>query len=264
MRNADRWIPLLRRPALVAASVWMVALPAWGGEVTTPRSLGQADTFGGYPTTHIIVRFHPGVGDPAGSMNPALAAMNRAWNVSGLRRAYRWEFSNPALGARFGLDRTYIVEVPPGTDTPAMAVAFAGLEEIESAEVDGIGGVAQLLPNDLYFSLLWGMHNTGQTGGVDDADIDAPEAWDMHTGDYGTVTVALLDSGIDPHTEFTDRMLPGINTNDPKNPYLTTDDCGHGTHVTGTLAAQGDNGEGVAGVAVARYHLQPRCVRHDP
>ncbi|WP_417698651.1 S8 family serine peptidase, partial [Psychromonas sp.] len=38
------------------------------------------------------------------------------------------------------------------------------------------------VPNDARFDELWGMHNTGQTGGVDDADIDAPEAWDISTG----------------------------------------------------------------------------------
>lgn len=43
---------------------------------------------------------------------------------------------------------------------------------------------------------MWGLHNTGQTGGTEDADIDAPEAWDIHTGSQD-ITVAVLDSGID-------------------------------------------------------------------
>jgi hypothetical protein len=30
-------------------------------------------------------------------------------------------------------------------------------------------------PNDPSFSQLWGLHNTGQTGGKEDADIDAPK-----------------------------------------------------------------------------------------
>ncbi|HHT9127885.1 MAG TPA: S8 family serine peptidase, partial [Candidatus Wujingus californicus] len=37
-------------------------------------------------------------------------------------------------------------------------------------------------PNDPMFNELWGLHNTGQTGGKNDADIDAPEAWDITTG----------------------------------------------------------------------------------
>jgi hypothetical protein len=37
------------------------------------------------------------------------------------------------------------------------------------------------VPEDLLFDDLWGLHNTGQTGGTSDADIDAPEAWDIAT-----------------------------------------------------------------------------------
>lgn len=50
-------------------------------------------------------------------------------------------------------------------------------------------------PNDTRFNELWGMHNTGQTGGTEDADIDAPEAWDIITD--SDVIVAVIDTGID-------------------------------------------------------------------
>ena len=43
------------------------------------------------------------------------------------------------------------------------------------------------VPNDTEFDRLWGLHNTGQTGGSSDADIDAVEAWDLQTG--GNVVV---------------------------------------------------------------------------
>jgi hypothetical protein len=36
-----------------------------------------------------------------------------------------------------------------------------------------------LFPNDPSFSQLWGLHNTGQSSGLADADIDAPEAWNV-------------------------------------------------------------------------------------
>src|SRR5439155_12027876 len=54
----------------------------------------------------------------------------------------------------------------------------------------------QLEPNDPDFEKTWGLNNTGQTGGVDDADIDAPEAWDKTTGSTSTV-VAVIDTGVD-------------------------------------------------------------------
>jgi len=59
----------------------------------------------------------------------------------------------------------------------------------------------QKFPNDPLFYALWGMHNTGQymcggPGGTVDADIDAPEAWDIKT-DASDIIVAVIDSGVD-------------------------------------------------------------------
>ena len=51
------------------------------------------------------------------------------------------------------------------------------------------------VPNDEFFSDLWGLSNTGQNGGTPDADIDAPEAWDITTGS-NNVIVAVIDTGV--------------------------------------------------------------------
>jgi subtilisin family serine protease len=51
-------------------------------------------------------------------------------------------------------------------------------------------------PNDTSFNEFWGLHNTGQTGGTPDADIDAPEAWSLRTN-ASNVIVAVIDSGVD-------------------------------------------------------------------
>ena len=51
-------------------------------------------------------------------------------------------------------------------------------------------------PNDPLFADQWALENTGQTGGTWDADIDAPAAWSVSTGNAATV-VAVLDTGID-------------------------------------------------------------------
>lgn len=50
--------------------------------------------------------------------------------------------------------------------------------------------------NDPSFNQLWGLHNTGQAGGTIDADIDAPEAWDITTGS-SDIIVAVIDTGVD-------------------------------------------------------------------
>lgn len=126
---------------------------------------------------------------------------------------------------------------------------------------------AQATPNDPRFSQLYGLHNTGQTGGVADADIDAPEAWDLQTGTR--VTVAVIDSGVDyNHPDLSQNIwsntgeIAGNNIDDDNNGYVDDirgwdfanndnnpmDDNRHGTHVAGTIAALGNNGVGVVGV----------------
>ncbi len=56
-------------------------------------------------------------------------------------------------------------------------------------------------PNDPDLTKQWGLNNTGQdvvgTSGTPDADINAPEAWEVEQGFSNTVTVAVIDSGID-------------------------------------------------------------------
>ena len=123
-------------------------------------------------------------------------------------------------------------------------------------------------PNDPGFSRLYGLNNTGQTGGRNDADIDAPEAWDRATG-TGNTLVAVIDTGIDyRHPDLAANIwtnpgeIAGNGRDDDGNGYVDDihgynfvanngnpmDDNGHGTHVSGTIAGVGDNGVGVAGV----------------
>ncbi len=181
-----------------------------------------------------------------------------------MRPAYPEPFADPVLAARHGLDRTFVIEVPGGTDTEAMAAAFAGLgADIEVAAVDGIGGVADpipLIPNDTNFSSQYAMRNTGQTGGTPGADIDATAAWGLHTGDLGAVTIAIIDSGVNSHLDFGNRLILGHNTDNPLTPDLTTDGCPHGTHVAGIAAASGNNSRGVAGVTWGAYIMPVRVL----
>ena len=55
--------------------------------------------------------------------------------------------------------------------------------------------IAPLATNDPLYPKQWYLHNEGQEGGVVDADIDAPEAWEVTTGSMSTV-VAVLDTGV--------------------------------------------------------------------
>ena len=160
---------------------------------------------------------------------------------------------DPALARRLGLDRWHRVTLAPGADPVKAHAALSALAgrngPIARVEFDGQGGLAEI-PNDPSFNLQWNMRNTGQTvGGVPGtagADVKVTAAWDVTQGDPNLV-IAVLDSGIDPHPQLAGRILPGINV--PDNTTITIDECsGHGTHVSGILAAAGNDGIGIAGM----------------
>ncbi len=128
----------------------------------------------------------------------------------------------------------------------------------------------ETIPNDAIFFEQWALKNTGQQGGVPDADIDATDAWDINPGGVtengDTVVVAIIDGGC--FLEHPDLLLwknqheiPDNGVDDDNNGYIddydgwnaymhsgnVTNDS-HGTHVCGIAGARGNNGIGVSGV----------------
>jgi len=108
-----------------------------------------------------------------------------------------------------------------------------------------------VIPNDEYFHRQWHLHNTGQSGGTPGADINAPEAWAITTGDPNIV-VAVIDCGVDSnHPDLVNNLVSGydfIENDDQPDPALDHWFNGHGTACAGLIAAQGNNGVGVSGV----------------
>ncbi|MBE0661617.1 MAG: S8 family serine peptidase [Bacteroidales bacterium] len=126
------------------------------------------------------------------------------------------------------------------------------------------------IPDDPFFGLQWSLQNTGQSGGLAGADIDALNAWGITTGGLtahgDTIVVAVIDSGCDvfhPDLNLFKNWneIPGNGIDDDNNGYI--DDfhgwnayngtgnvpaSNHGTHVSGTIGAFGNNGTGVTGV----------------
>ena len=125
-------------------------------------------------------------------------------------------------------------------------------------------------PDDPQFGNQWGLHNTGQSGGTPDADIDAPEAWDIITGGVtahgDTIVVAIVDGGCQlNHPDLTYwynwNEIPDNSIDDDGNGYVddfrgwnaynnspNVPSNSHGTHVSGISGAKGNNNLGVSGV----------------
>jgi serine protease len=132
----------------------------------------------------------------------------------------------------------------------------------------------RLVPNDPnYAAQQWNMDNTGQTGGTVDADVDAPEAWNITTGgvtaDGDTIVVAVVDGGVqETHPDLAENMWKNYaeiagtaGVDDDGNGYVDDvegwDATGndnlvpsnsHGTHCAGIVGARGNNSTGVVGV----------------
>jgi subtilisin family serine protease len=98
-----------------------------------------------------------------------------------------------------------------------------------------------LTPNDPSFGSLWGL-----------TKINAPGAWNVTTGS-SNVVVAVLDTGVDyTHPDLVANMGRDSDGNYgldvANNDTDPMDDNEHGTHVSGTIGAVGNNGIGVVGV----------------
>ncbi len=172
-----------------------------------------------------------------------------------------WGWSALDLGGGF-----YSLSTPGAVvaDVASWATTAAGVSYLEPDFAIN----HSLVPNDPSFSQLWGLSNTGQSGGVADADIDAPEAWNVTTGSR-SVVIGVIDSGVDvTHPDLAANIwrnpgeIPGNGIDDDGNGFVDDvsgwdfvsndntpqDGNGHGTHVAGTIGAAGNDGRGVVGV----------------
>ena len=177
-------------------------------------------------------------------------------------------------------DGTFRVDAPAGMSFKGVRAALGRARGFGYVEPN-FAVWAQSLPGDFYFGAQYGLNNTGQTSifgdtGVINADINAPEAWDLlaaagaPAGGQQDVVVGLIDTGVDyNHPDIAASMwvnpfeIPGNGKDDDGNGFTDDvhgadfadldgdpmDDHNHGTHVAGILAATPDNGIGTAGVA---------------
>lgn len=200
-----------------------------------------------YRMAQLLVRFRPG------TQRPLMDALHAQL---GAHVARTWK-SVPGL---------QLVNLPAGTRFRDAIRTYRRNPNVLYAEPNYIVH-ALVVPNDPDFSQQWGLQNTGQEGGVPGADIHATQAWNLTTGS-SNVVIAVIDTGIDyNHPDLAANVwsnpstfsetIDGVSIDCSPgthgfNAITGTcdpfDDNEHGTHVSGTIGAVGNNGIGVVGV----------------
>jgi subtilisin family serine protease len=232
--------------AITTAVLAGAALPGSAGAAPAPPSLAQGRPIEG----EILVKYRP----------------NRGHEQRASARAL---LGNGTLKVKdFAFIRTEFVKLPPGLSTAEALERLRNHPHVEYAEPNYEIRI-DAVPNDPRFSELYGLRNTGQTGGTAGADIRATSAWDLFTGDPNLL-VGIIDTGYDyNHPDLAaNAWINSVEAagtsgvDDDGNGYVddirgydfvnndgdAMDDNGHGTHCAGTIGAVGNNATGVAGV----------------
>jgi thermitase len=260
--------------------------PALSGARANPGQVSfitDASTGSQYVSDEVIVRYNP----------------NKFQNAR-VMSAYTVD-SNAKIGAQVeqdftdeGLSGMQVVKLPASVSVDEAIAEYQKNPDVLYAEpnyriylIDSVesqpagmlseAGVTSTTPTDPYFTYQYYLHNTGQTlsglgiAGTPDADIDAPEAWDISQGS-SDVVIGVVDTGINyTHPDLAGKVwtnpgeIPNNGVDDDHNGYIddyygwnfvtgynnsrTLDDWGHGTHVAGTIGAKTSNSVGVSGVS---------------
>jgi subtilisin family serine protease len=194
-----------------------------------------------------------------GALTKRIERKRKSWSFEQLEQ--RLVFSTTPLSYSFSSDN-------------AQGAALTLADELRWAQAAASNGTAtnfapMSLPNDPLFPSQWHILNTGQEVGNPDLqhlfgvagqDANVIPAWNMVDSqgrpiDGTGVTVAVIDSGVQLfHPDLAANISPTLRFNavDGTNivgPNLTYVQAGHGTAVSGIIAAVGNNAEGGTGIA---------------
>ena len=235
-------IPILKLPII---ALTLLAIFLLVHNVSYAENVEEVTVEGEYEEGALLVKFNPAINEAvdvaAKRVNlPTVSYLNAKHNLEEIKPLYKRE----------GSDQVYKLTFNSKKEMEELLADFENNVVVEYAEPNYLVHAQAFVPNDTYYDDQWNFDI-----------INVPEAWsyDAVSPKYGgddSIVVAVLDTGV----AYEDRgsfiqasdladtnFVDGYDfINDDANP---NDDNGHGTHVTGTIAQNTNNGEGSAGIA---------------
>jgi serine protease len=254
---------LLRSVLMVSAAIAAVLLIAVPVATQVPRARGETVLVNGHEAAagEVLVKYRTSVRDDERQQIHQQTDADEDHDIGG-------------AGVRRMHSRSF--------DTETLVNVMRADPRVLYAEPNYIVHAVETTPGETLFTNLWGLRNLGQTIGCGTscygnatgflyADIHATSAWDVSTGSRANV-VGVIDTGIDyTHPDLSANVwsapsafsvtIAGKTINCAAGTHgfksignsktMTCDpldDNSHGTHVSGTIGAVGNNGAGVVGV----------------
>ncbi len=143
-----------------------------------------------------------------------------------------------------GLHRWYVVKYSQDIPHTRAAGTFLSMDGVEIMEP--VSEIKIHKFNDPDYDKLWGLNNTVKPG----YDINVESVWENYTTGNPDVIVCVVDEGVDiKHEDLAENCLPESEHFSAVQGVVKLVPGEHGTHVAGTIAAVGNNGVGIAGIA---------------
>ena len=194
--------------------------------------------------------------------------LNKQYHLISMEKIFK---TRDDVNISLDLSTIYKCSVPKKSDIISITEAYQCDPFVEYAEPNFIRHISGF-PIDPDFCYQWSLYNTGSGESIFikdectfDADIDAPEAWNVETGD-GNVTIAVIDTGVDYNHDdlieniwINDNEIPDNGIDDDGNNFVDDyygydfctrgqerdndpmDEHNHGTHCAGIAGAKSDN-----------------------
>jgi subtilisin family serine protease len=260
--------------AFLTLTVFLLAL--------TPRARVSSSPRARVAPGEVIVKLkHSAVtSNDANSADQLMAVARALGERSAGARAVE-PLATPAQGisqiiSKHGLDRIFLLRFDRYTDIDSIIAQLRSDPAVEYAEPNYLVETASIIPADPEFYRQWSLRNlgTGAEGqpSTFESDIKATEAWEITEGSPDVI-VAVTDTGVDiNHPDLVGniytnpREIPANGIDDDGNGYTddvhgfnvadrnpdVSDIVGHGTQMSGIIAARSNNGVGISGISQSK------------